>query len=76
MTRFASIHEETRFEVIVRGIKSRAEAEAIVLAVERLPTSGAWIPEAPELSPEAAALIERAEVDGSDFGLKAGEAHE
>jgi hypothetical protein len=50
VTRFASIHEDTRYEVLIRGVRSRAEAEAIVLAVERLPASGSWLPtDAPEI---------------------------
>lgn len=44
MTRFTSIHETTRYEVVIRGVQSRAEAEAIVKAVEALPRASAWIP--------------------------------
>lgn len=60
MGRFAEVHEHTRYEVIVRGIESRAEAEAIVLAVERMPEGRAWQP-TPELSPEQEARMAAAD---------------
>lgn len=73
MTRFTSIHEDARYEVLIRGIRSRAEAEAIVLAVERLPASDAWIapPEPPVAPDNHPALRDESENVG---GLLAGTA--
>ena len=79
MTRHTQIHETTRYEVIVRGVQSRAEAEAIVNAVEALPAGSAWIPgQLPELDPATVAALEtigQADADDNVGELKAGEAH-
>ena len=57
MTRHTQIHETTRYEVIVRGVQSRAEAEAIVNAVEALPVGSAWISEFPPADPRQQAFM-------------------
>lgn len=80
MTRFTSIHETTRYEVIVRGVQSRAEAEAIAATIAAMPAPSAWIPPevgpAPEV-PDASDLppIAFADADDNVGALKAGEAH-
>lgn len=83
-TRFTSIHETTRYRIVIDGVQSRPEAEAIVLAVEAMPKGSAWIPgyesddavPAPALSPEIAAL--QAHIDAHDaerdLALRAGSA--
>jgi hypothetical protein len=75
VTRFASIHEDTRYEVLIRGVRSRAEAEAIVLAVERLPASGSWLPtDAPPVTESDLPPAALADADDNVGDLKAWEA--
>lgn len=82
MTRFASIHETTRYRIVIDGVESRPEAEAIVLAVEAMPKGSAWIPgyesdDAVPPEPPSAPDGHPALADESDNtgDLKAGEAH-
>lgn len=75
MSRVAFVHEHTRYEVLIRGVQSRAEAEAIVKAVEALPVASAWIP--PEVPDESALPpFVQADADDNVGGLLAGTAVE
>jgi hypothetical protein len=66
MTRLAFIHEETRYEVLIRGVRSRAEAVAIVAAVDALPVSEAWLPQDAPEPPTEDTLPPQATADPDD----------